>query len=97
VGILIVFKIPVILKLCTSVEIIKSALILLMHDTNMKIHNLRYRGCKKVKKSLYVQALIVPRGCGAQISRQSSQDGGKISPTHQPPLPPGNIPVSHFC
>ena len=33
----IVFIIPMILKLCASVGIIKSALILLMHGANMKI------------------------------------------------------------
>jgi len=28
----------------------------------------------------------------------TAQDDGKIvSPTHQPPLPPGNVPVTHFC
>jgi len=28
----------------------------------------------------------------------TAQDGGKIvSPTHRPPLPPGNTPGTHFC
>ena len=28
----------------------------------------------------------------------TAQDGGKVlSPTHQPPLPPGNAPGTHFC
>jgi len=27
-----------------------------------------------------------------------AQDGGKVvSPTYQPPLPPGNAPGTHFC
>ena len=27
-----------------------------------------------------------------------TQDGGKVfSPTHRPPLPPGNAPGTHFC
>jgi len=27
-----------------------------------------------------------------------AQDGGKVvSPTHRPPLPPGNTPGTHFC
>ena len=28
----------------------------------------------------------------------AAQDGGKVvSPTHRPPLPPGNAPGTHFC
>ena len=35
---------------------------------------------------------------GSQISQQSAHEGGKfVSPTHRPPLPPGNIPGTHFC
>ena len=29
---------------------------------------------------------------------KTPQDGGKVvSPTHRPPLPPGNAPGTHFC
>jgi len=32
------------------------------------------------------------------ISRQSTNESGKfISHTHRPPLPPENIPGTHFC
>jgi len=32
------------------------------------------------------------------MSRQSAYEGGKVvSPTHWAPLPPGNIPGTHFC
>ena len=39
----------------------------------------------------------VPGSCGSQISGQAAHEGGKVvSPTHRPPLPPRDIPSTHF-
>jgi len=38
----------------------------------------------------------VPGGLGSQISWHSAHEGGEVSLTHRPPLPPGNVPGAHF-
>ena len=44
------------------------------------------------------QALRAPEGWTPRISKQKAQEGGKVvNPMHQPPLPPGDIPGTHFC
>jgi len=55
---------------------------------------------KKKGKAVPLQAWSGPEG-----SRKfrfpdfmTTQDGGKVvGLTHRPPLPPGNIPDTHFC
>jgi len=56
-------------------------------------------GCK-VKLSHYRpwQVLRTPGGWDSQFSRQLEHEGGKVaSPTHRPPLPPGDVSGTHFC
>ena len=49
-------------------------------------------------KAIPLQAWTGLEGSRRQIPRQSAHEGGKVvSPMHQPPLPPGNIPGTHFC
>jgi hypothetical protein len=44
------------------------------------------------------QFMRVPGGWGSQISRQSAHESYKVvSTTRRPPLPPRNIPCTHFC
>jgi len=39
----------------------------------------------------------VPGGLGSQISLHSAHEGGEVvSLIHQPPLPLGNVPGTHF-
>ena len=39
----------------------------------------------------------VPGGLGSQISSHSAHEGGEVvSLTQRPPLPPGNVPGTHF-
>jgi hypothetical protein len=58
-----------------------------------------FDGKVKVKESRNRPGVAqrVPGGLGSQISWHSAHDGGDVvSLTHRPPLPPGNVPGTHF-
>jgi hypothetical protein len=72
-----------------------------LYDFTASIQNILDRPsyiCVKVKQSHYRpwQALRVPGGWGSQILRSAHEGGKVVSPTHRLPLPPGNIPGTHF-
>jgi hypothetical protein len=72
---------------------------------------MRKAGCIKSGRSsfaLFVKVKAVPlqASSGPEASRKlrfpdymtTAQDGGKVvSLTNRPPLPPGNVPGTHFC
>ena len=56
-------------------------------------------GKKSVKESRNRSGVAqrVPGGLGSQVSWHSAREGGEVfSFTHRPPLPPGNVPGTHF-
>jgi hypothetical protein len=56
---------------------------------------------KVPRKAVPLQAWSGPEGSRKlrfQDYMTTAQDGGKfVSLTHRPPLPPGNVPGTHFC
>jgi len=50
-------------------------------------------------KAIPLQAWTGPEGSrNLRLPDFKTHEGGKVvSPTHRPPLPPGNIPGTHFC
>jgi len=63
-------------------------------------HNITYlqKGAKvKQSRNRPGVAQRVPGGLGSHISRHSAHEGGEVvSLTHWPPLPPRNVPGTHF-
>ena len=57
--------------------------------------------CNGKGKAVPLKVWSDPEGCRKLKSPDfmtTAQDGGKIvSPTHRLPLPPGNVPGTHFC
>jgi len=57
--------------------------------------------CKVKDKAVPLQAWSGPEGSRKLMFPDlmiTAQDGGKfVSLTHRPPLPPGNVPATHFC
>jgi len=60
---------------------------------------------QRVKFNKKGKAVPLQAWSGPEVSRNlrfpdfmtMAQDGGKVSLTHWPPLPPGNTPGTHFC
>jgi len=56
---------------------------------------------KKKDKAIPLQAWTGPKGSSRlrlPDFKTNAHEGGKVvSPTHRPPLPPANIPGTHFC
>ena len=51
-------------------------------------------------KAIPLQAWTGPEGSRRLrlTDFKTAHEGGRVvSPTHRPPLPPGNIPGAHFC
>ena len=80
------------------------------YGTNWNKRNMRTSFCYKKQEKTPIRepkkAIPLPLWTGPEGSRslrlpdfkrQSAQEGGKVSPTHRPPLPPGNIPGTHLC
>ena len=76
--------------------------ILLCKSSNERTRSLKEKCllCKK-GKAIPLQAWTGPEGSRRlrlpNFKTIGTHEGGKfVSPTHQPPLPPGNIPGTHF-
>ena len=57
-------------------------------------------GSKGKGKAVPLQAWSGPEGCSKlrfSDYMTTAWVGGKVSPTHRLPLPPGNAPGTHFC
>ena len=52
-------------------------------------------------EAFLLQAWSVPEGSRKlkfpDFITTAQEDGKVVSPTHRPPLPPGNVPGTHFC
>jgi hypothetical protein len=66
---------------------------------NTEKHYVYYK--ENCKKAVPLQARSGPE-CSRKVRfphfMRTAQDGGRVvGLTHRPPLPPGNVPGTHFC
>jgi hypothetical protein len=66
------------------------------HHRPRPAHYLCFRQKVKESRNRPGVAQRVPRGLGCQISWHSAREGGEVSLTHRPPLPPGMFLVLIF-
>jgi hypothetical protein len=66
--------------------------------TDVLLLLLFYLAVVKVKESRNSPGLAqrFPGDLGSQISRHTAHEVGEVSLTHRLPLPPGNVPGTHF-
>ena len=71
----------------TNTNMCQYIYIVSVHSTHCKVKQSRYRPgvAQRVPGSLRLPDFMT-----------TAQNGGKVSPTHRPPLPPGNAPGTHF-
>jgi hypothetical protein len=91
-----------VIAVCCNHDCLEKQCGLTFRDENFRIKlKTKEAQITTVKQSAPLPAWSGPEGSGKlrfPDFMTTAQDGGKVvSPTHRPPLPPGNTPGTHFC